>query len=81
MGTGSLQTVEQTPGKRTSKSKVAVVRTCPKAVLDDVGIAMRLAGYQSVLSRDIETLLKINISWQHYYPACAISPWLLVGVI
>ena len=81
MGTGSLQTVAQTPGKRTSKSKVAVVRTSPKTVLDDVGTAMRLAGYQSVLSRDIETLLKINISWQHYYPACSTSPWQLDGVI
>ena len=60
---------------------MAVVYTSPDTVLEDVGRAMRLADYQSHLPRDVETLLKINISWQHYYPACSTSPWQLDGVI
>jgi uncharacterized protein (DUF362 family) len=61
--------------------KVAVVSTRPETVLDDVARAMRLADYSSTLLGDAATLLKINISWQHYYPACSTTPWQLEGVI
>ena len=60
---------------------VAVVRTSPETVLDDVKAAMKLAGYTVALPKDFATLLKINISWQHYYPACSTTPWQLDGVI
>ena len=63
------------------KPKVAVVYTTPETVLEDVGCAMRLADYKSFLNPDAATLLKINISWQHYYPACSTTPWQLEGVI
>ena len=64
-----------------TRPKVAVVYTTPETVLDDIGRAMRLADYQAYLPKDLATLLKINISWQHYYPACSTSPWQLEGVI
>jgi|TARA_B110000116_G_scaffold270022_1_gene287165 uncharacterized protein (DUF362 family) len=60
---------------------VAVIKTNPATVVADVGSAMRLAGYNSQLAPDAATLLKINVSWQHYYPACSTSPWQLEGVI
>ena len=63
------------------KPTVAVVYTRPETVLDDIQHAMELAGVRSVLPAGIETLLKINISWQHYYPACSSTPWQLDGVI
>jgi uncharacterized protein (DUF362 family) len=64
-----------------TKSKVAVVYTKPETVFEDIGRAMHMAEYESFLPKDIATLLKINISWQHYYPACSTSPWQLDGVI
>ena len=64
-----------------NRSTVAVVYTRPETVLDDFQHAMELAGVRSALPSGIETLLKINISWQHYYPACSSSPWQLDGVI
>lgn len=42
---------------------------------------MRLAHYQEFLPKDKETALKINVSWQHFYPACSTTPWQLEGVI
>ncbi|MCH7714184.1 MAG: DUF362 domain-containing protein, partial [Chloroflexi bacterium] len=42
---------------------------------------MEMAGVTQRLDPGIETLLKINISWQHWYPACSTSPWQLEGVI
>ena len=62
-------------------AKVAVVKTRPETVLEDVGKAMRMAGYKEVLAREKELALKINISWHHWYPACSTTPWQLDGVI
>ncbi|MDQ3780774.1 MAG: DUF362 domain-containing protein [Chloroflexota bacterium] len=63
------------------RGKVAVLKTQPETVLSDIGEVMHLAGYQDALPRDAETLLKINISWQTWYPACSTTPWQLEGVI
>jgi uncharacterized protein (DUF362 family) len=57
------------------KGKVAVLKTAPDTVLADFRQAMRLAGYQDALPPDKETLLKINISWDTWYPACSSTPW------
>ena len=64
-----------------TRPKVAVVYASPETVLDDIARAMRLADYQPHLPKDAPTLLKVNISWQHYYPACSTTPWQLEGVI
>jgi uncharacterized protein (DUF362 family) len=63
------------------RGKVAIVRTTPTTVLDDYTRLMELANYREVLPKDISTLLKINISWQTWYPACSTTPWQLEGVI
>ncbi len=64
-----------------SKSKVAILRTSPETILEDYHKLMNLAGYQKVLSKDVETALKINISWHYFYPASSTTPWQLEGVI
>ena len=63
------------------KGKVAVLRTRPETVLDDYKRLMELAGYQEALPKDKDTILKINISWQTWYPACSTTPWQLEGVV
>ena len=63
------------------RSRVAVLKTTPATVIDDYKRLMRLADYQQFLPRDNETALKINISWQYFYPACSTTPWQLDGVI
>ena len=67
--------------RRPATAKVAVVRTSPESVLDDIAAAMRMAGYERALPQGVPTLLKVNTSWQHYYPACSTSPWQLDGAI
>lgn len=63
------------------KGRVAVLRTQPQTVLEDYQRLLKLAGYEAALPKDRETLLKINISWQQWYPACSTAPWQLEGVI
>ena len=64
------------------KGKVAVVKTSPETVLEDYHRLMELAGVEDALpDKTIQTGLKINISWQTWYPACSTAPWQLEGVI
>ncbi|MBS1251376.1 MAG: hypothetical protein MAG451_00409 [Anaerolineales bacterium] len=63
------------------RGKVAILRTRPETVVEDYGRLMQLAGYREALPQDKETLLKINISWDTWYPACSTAPWQLEGVI
>jgi uncharacterized protein (DUF362 family) len=62
------------------KGKVAVLKTSPDTVLDDIEKLMKLAEFETVLSKDVKTGLKINISWQTWYPACSSTPWQIEGV-
>ena len=41
---------------------------------------MDLAGYRDSLSRDRDTLLKLNLSWTKYFPSCSSQPWQVDGV-
>lgn len=63
------------------KGVVAAVKTTPATVLQDYQRVMELAGFEAALPKDKATLLKINISWQTWYPACSTAPWQLEGVI
>ncbi len=63
------------------KGKVAVLRTSPETIFDDIERLMKLAGFEAALPKGLRTGLKINISWQTWYPACSTAPWQLEGVI
>jgi len=63
------------------KGKVAVLKTNPQTILDDYERLMELAGFEACLPKGIQTGLKINISWQTWYPACSSAPWQIEGVV
>lgn len=69
------------PSNFPGRGQVAILRTRPETVLEDYARLMRLAHYQDNLPKDKETLLKINISWQIWYPSCSTTPWELEGVV
>jgi uncharacterized protein (DUF362 family) len=62
------------------KSKVAVLKTTPETVIEDYARLMDMADFKTHLPKDKDTILKINISWHYYYPACSTTPWQLDGV-
>ncbi len=64
-----------------ARGLVAAQKTTPKTVLDDLGRVMELAEFEGALPRGVTTGLKINISWQTWYPACSSSPWQIEGAI
>jgi len=62
-------------------STVSVLSTCPSTVVNDYYRLMQLAEYSKFLSKEIQTIVKINLSWSLYYPACSTEPWQLEGVL
>jgi uncharacterized protein (DUF362 family) len=63
------------------RAQVAVLRTRPETVVEDYGRLIRLVKYDQVLPRDQDLLLKLNLSWTKYFPACSTEPWQLQGVL
>ncbi len=61
------------------KSKVAVLKTRPATVLDDIQRLTELAGME--LDRSATTILKDNISWHFPFPAANTTPWQMEGTI
>jgi len=63
------------------ESKVSIIKTSSKNVVNDYKKLMDLADYDKVLSHANETILKLNLSWTLFYPACSTPPWQLEGVL
>jgi hypothetical protein len=67
--------------RRPTTARVAVIRTRPETVIQDYARVMDLAGYRDTLSRERETLIKLNLSWTKYFPSCSSQPWQVDGVL
>lgn len=63
------------------KSVVAVLRTTPDTILADYAKVMEMADYERYLAKSAPTLVKLNLSWTLYFPACSSQPWQVDGVI
>jgi uncharacterized protein (DUF362 family) len=63
------------------RSRVAILRTRPDTVLDDVARLMELAGVRESLAPGATTILKDNISWHFLFPGANTTPWQLEGTI
>lgn len=62
------------------KSKVALVKTKPDSVLQDIARCCKLAGMPEALDRSATTILKDNISWHLPMPGANTTPWQLEGI-
>ena len=70
-------TDKDSPGK----GKVVVLKASPDTVLEDYARLMHLAEYERFLPKDGETIIKLNLSWTKFFPACSTAPWQLEGVL
>lgn len=82
MGTPAteLQDRNQSTAPHT-RSRVAAVFTKPESVLEDYRRLLDLVGVTDTLNRDADTLLKLNLSWTKYFPACSSQPWQVEGTV
>ena len=63
------------------RSRVAVLRTRPETVLEDITRLCELAGVRTALREGTRTILKDNISWHFPFPGANTTPWQLEGTI
>jgi uncharacterized protein (DUF362 family) len=64
-----------------SQSKVALLKTSPAGVLDDIARLFELADGPKSLDPTAPTILKDNISWHYPFPSANTTPWQLEGTI
>jgi hypothetical protein len=64
-----------------ARSKVAVLRTNAAQVVADYRRLLELIDYKSIIDFSQETILKLNLSWTKYFPACSSQPWQVEGVV
>jgi len=62
-------------------SKVFLTKTAPKTVLGDYKKLLNLCDYKKSLDLKRPVVLKLNLSWTKFYPACSTPPWQLEGVV
>lgn len=62
-------------------SKVAVKITSPKTIIEDYQNLMQMAEYEKFLPKENKTIIKLNLSWSLFYPACSTQPWQLDGIL
>lgn len=62
-------------------SKVTVLKTSPNTIIEDYNRLMHLAEYEKIIQKQNKTIIKINLSWSLFYPACSTPPWQLEGVL
>ena len=72
---------EQDRGTPTGRGRVAVLKTRPETVLEDIGRLMRMAGLPEALDQQAATILKDNISWHMPFLSANTTPWQLEGTI
>ena len=61
--------------------KIFILKTSPKTVLDDYSKLMNMANYQECYSKEDKNILKLNLSWSKFFPACSSPPWQVEGVL
>ena len=71
---------EPSPAPR-RRSVVAVVRTRPETVLEDVHRVAELAGWEEALPANAPVILKDNITWHLPFLSANTTPWQLEGTL
>lgn len=62
-------------------SVVSLLKTTAQKVISDYQLLLNMADYQKFMAKDKCTILKLNLSWTLFYPACSSPPWQIEGVL
>ena len=63
------------------KPQIFVLKTSPKTVLEDYAKLMHMSEYQKYFLKDLNTIIKLNLSWSKFFPSCSSPPWQVEGVL
>ncbi|MFX0080249.1 MAG: DUF362 domain-containing protein [Candidatus Hodarchaeota archaeon] len=63
------------------KTQIFVIKTSPKSIFEDYAKLMHMAKYQDRFPKELKTIIKLNLSWSKFFPACSSPPWQVEGVL
>ncbi len=66
---------------KSKSSQIFVIKTSPKTVLEDYKKLLNMANYEKYYDKDKRIIIKLNLSWSKFFPACSSTPWQLEGVL
>lgn len=62
-------------------NKVYINKTNPQTVITDYQKLLRKADYLKTFKKSVPIIIKINLSWTRFYPACSTWPWQLEAIL
>ncbi|MHA1230763.1 MAG: DUF362 domain-containing protein [Candidatus Helarchaeota archaeon] len=62
-------------------SQVFIKKVSPKTILQDYADLMDITNYTKYFSPNKKVIVKLNLSWSKYFPACSSPPWQVEGVL
>lgn len=63
------------------KPQIFIKKTTANTVLEDYASLLDLAKYRQHFTFDEKIILKLNLSWSKYFPACSSPPWQVEGIL
>ncbi len=61
--------------------QIFVIKTTPKTILEDYKKLLNIANYENVYNKNEKIIIKLNLSWSKFFPACSSPPWQLEGIL
>jgi len=62
-------------------SKVAILKTSPNSIIKDYLKLLEIIEAEKIIKKDKKTIVKLNLSWTLYFPACSTQPWQLEAIL
>ncbi|MFW9874204.1 MAG: DUF362 domain-containing protein [Candidatus Thorarchaeota archaeon] len=62
-------------------SQVFVIKTRTETVLEDYKKLMHLVNYENYYNKAKKIIIKLNLSWSKFFPACSSPPWQVEGIL
>ncbi|MFX0043082.1 MAG: DUF362 domain-containing protein [Candidatus Hodarchaeota archaeon] len=66
---------------KSESHKIYVIKTSPKTIFEDYNKLLHMADYEKYYVKDESIIIKLNLSWSKFFPACSSPPWQVEGLI
>ena len=63
------------------KPRIFIKKVSPDTILQDYSDLLDMANYKQYFKPEKKTMVKLNLSWSKYYPACSSPPWQVEGIL
>ncbi|MFX1410842.1 MAG: DUF362 domain-containing protein [Promethearchaeota archaeon] len=66
---------------KSERPQIFVIKTSAKTILEDYKKLLHNANYEKFYNKDKKIIVKLNLSWSKFFPACSSPPWQLEGLL